>query len=208
HDAPVLGVERAERLVHEQHVGLDGERARDGGALPHAARHLGRMVVLETAEAGDRQITPRDGGALDRAEAEGLEHERHGLLEATPGQETILLEDDPDLVLTRLAGHDRLAVERDATARGRLETADDSQQRGLATAVGAEETDELAGLHPKRDPIDHGNEEVLADLLDRELHGTERQPGSVRRWRAMGARGSIATAPPGARARRRRSCRS
>src|SRR5262249_54274114 len=190
-----------------EHVGLDGERARDGGALPHASRHPGRMIVLEADEAAHLQIASRDGRALGRAEAERLEHECHVLLERQPRQQAIFLEDDADLVLVRLPGHDRLAVERDVAARGWLEAADDPQQRGLATAVGPEETDELARLHPKRDAIDHRDQEVLADLLHGELHGTEREPGSVRRWRAMGAQGSIATARPGATADRRRSCR-
>ena len=127
------------------------------------------MIVLEADEAADLQITSRDGRALGRAEAERLEHERHVLLERQPRQQAIFLEDDADLVLVRLPGHDRLAVERDAAARGRLEAADDPQQRGLATAVGPEETDELARLHPKRDAIDHRDQEVLADLLHGEL---------------------------------------
>jgi hypothetical protein len=37
HDPAILGIEGAERLVHQEHVGLDGERASDGGSLAHAA---------------------------------------------------------------------------------------------------------------------------------------------------------------------------
>src|SRR5262249_23068941 len=51
HDAPVLGVERPERFVHEQDVGLHGQRTGDGRALAHAAAHPAGIVVLEPPEA-------------------------------------------------------------------------------------------------------------------------------------------------------------
>ncbi len=43
-------VERRERLVHQQHRRLHGERARDRDALLHAAREHVRIDVLELAE--------------------------------------------------------------------------------------------------------------------------------------------------------------
>ena len=53
-------VERAERLVHQKQIGVEGERTRDRGALLHAAGKLPRIFVLEAGEideihhAGDR----------------------------------------------------------------------------------------------------------------------------------------------------------
>ena len=44
------GVERAEGLVHEQHVGLLRERARQRNALTHAARQLVRTTTAHPAE--------------------------------------------------------------------------------------------------------------------------------------------------------------
>ena len=44
-------VERRERLVHQQHVGLDDERARDADALAHAAGELARQRALEAGQA-------------------------------------------------------------------------------------------------------------------------------------------------------------
>ena len=43
-------VERAERLVHQQDVGIVGEHARDRDALLHAARQLARVAVGEALE--------------------------------------------------------------------------------------------------------------------------------------------------------------
>ena len=51
HQAARLRVERAERLVHQQDVRIEGERARDRGALLHAAGELRGIAVLEAGEA-------------------------------------------------------------------------------------------------------------------------------------------------------------
>ena len=48
---PRLLVDGGERLVHEQHVGVDGERARQADALAHAAGKLVRILLLEAGEA-------------------------------------------------------------------------------------------------------------------------------------------------------------
>jgi hypothetical protein len=45
------GIQRAERLVHQQQVGLVDQGATDGDALAHAAGELARLVMVEAAEA-------------------------------------------------------------------------------------------------------------------------------------------------------------
>ena len=64
HELARLGVERRERLVHQQHGRVDGERPRDADALPHAARELVRVLALEAAQPGQL-----DEAAGDRAGA-------------------------------------------------------------------------------------------------------------------------------------------
>src|SRR6185295_2309418 len=49
--APGLGVERAERLIHQQDLGIGGERPGDRDALLHAAREYVRIAILEPAKA-------------------------------------------------------------------------------------------------------------------------------------------------------------
>ena len=48
-------VERAERLVHQQQVGIEGERAGDRGALLHAAGQLPGKLLLEAREIDQRR---------------------------------------------------------------------------------------------------------------------------------------------------------
>ena len=50
HELAGLGVERGERLVHEQQLRVDGERPGQVGALLHAARQLVGVLVLEARQ--------------------------------------------------------------------------------------------------------------------------------------------------------------
>ena len=52
-------VERAERLVHQQDVGIVHQRAADAGALLHAAGQLARILALEAGEADEREQVAR-----------------------------------------------------------------------------------------------------------------------------------------------------
>ena len=47
HDDARLRVERGERLVHQQNVGADRERAGEIDALPHAAGQFMRIMRVE-----------------------------------------------------------------------------------------------------------------------------------------------------------------
>jgi hypothetical protein len=47
HQHPGLRVERAERLVHQQHRWAIDQRSRDRDALQHAAGELGRQISRE-----------------------------------------------------------------------------------------------------------------------------------------------------------------
>jgi hypothetical protein len=49
-------VERAEGLVEQQHLGLDGEGARDAHALLHAAGELARLLVDGAVQADHRHV--------------------------------------------------------------------------------------------------------------------------------------------------------
>ena len=71
-----LRVEGAERLVEEQHLGLDGEGPGQGHALALAARELGRVALAQVREADQLEQLVHPGldlglGALADLEAEG-----------------------------------------------------------------------------------------------------------------------------------------
>ena len=68
HHHPGLRVERAERLVHQDHVGAIHQRAGDRAALLHAAGQLAGKILLEAGEA-DRPRAPRRRAARRSAAA-------------------------------------------------------------------------------------------------------------------------------------------
>ena len=66
-----------------------------------------------------------------------------------------------------------LGAEEHAPGIGELESGDDAQQRGLATARGAEQRDQLAVADVEIDTVQRPEAgEVLADVLDADFHGS------------------------------------
>ena len=96
-----VGVERAERLVEQQDLGLDGQRAGERHALALAAGELGRVARLVAVEADDLQQLVdlrRDLGLrpLADAQAEGDVVAHGHVLERG-----VVLEDEADAALLR-----------------------------------------------------------------------------------------------------------
>ena len=143
-----LGVERAERLVQQQHLRLDRQRAGQRDALALAAGELVRIAVGEPVELHQLQQLehlapdllggrPLRAPLHPQAEGDVLEH-RH-----VPEQR-VVLEHEADLALAHVAVGRVLAVEQHAAAVGRLQAGDDAQQRGLAAARRPQQRHQLA----------------------------------------------------------------
>ena len=86
-------VERRERLVHQQEVGVAGQGARQLDALPHAARELVRVVPLEAGEADQVEQRLRAPASRSAASRDVAEAEADVLAHGPPGEEAVLLED-------------------------------------------------------------------------------------------------------------------
>ena len=132
-----LGVEGAERLVEEQHLGVDREGPGQGHPLALAAGELGRVAVLEPVEPDDlEQVVDlaRDLGLgpLADGQPEGDVVAHGHVLERR-----IVLEDEPDAALLRGDAGDVAAADDDASAVELLEPGDRAQQRRLARAARA-----------------------------------------------------------------------
>ena len=67
HQLARLDVERRERLVHQDDVGVEHQRLRQADALAHAARELVRVAVAEAAEADALAASPRPARAASAA---------------------------------------------------------------------------------------------------------------------------------------------
>jgi len=195
-----LGVERAEGLVEQQHLGLDGQGAGQRDALALAARELvrvalGQRLELDQAQqvqhaAADLRIgRPHRLGAHAQAEGDVLEDRQ-------VAEQRVVLEDEAHAAVAHVGVGGVLAVEVHAAAVGHLEPGDDAQQRGLARTRGPQQRDQLARGHVEVDLVaDHRTAEALAQLADLDAHRRglsgsvvfircARRPGAVARARA------------------------
>ena len=123
-------IERDERLVEHQQIGLDREGARQRDAARQAERQLAREMAAMGGEPERREQRVEIGvGRLRRAEP-------HVLLHGAPRQQPRLLEH-----------HAELAVVGQPHGAGvvAIEPGDDAQQRGLAAARRADQRRDRAG---------------------------------------------------------------
>src|SRR5213596_2038063 len=132
HEHARLLVEGAERLVHQEDLRVDGERAADRDALLHAPGELARVLLREALEAERREELRRDRAPARRRRAPELEAELHVLEHRAPGKEARILEHGRDP--TRVGAGDRPGIDQDAPAVRVNETAEHAEERGFAAA--------------------------------------------------------------------------
>ena len=110
------GVERAERLVEQQDLGLEGQRPGERHPLARPARQLGRPGGRRPPDRGRPARSARPAAPRRRSVGQPGELERIGDVVGgrAPGQQPRLLEDEPD---PRVRPGDRRAVEERLAAR-------------------------------------------------------------------------------------------
>ena len=144
------GVERGERLVEQDHLGVGRERARERDPLALAA---GELVRVGLRPAGEPDQIERLADALAPC---GAEAHVGGHVEVR--EQRALLEDHADPALLRLhplaARGDRAAADPDRPGVGALEARDHAQQRRLARAARPEQRHELAAADPQAGAVD------------------------------------------------------
>src|SRR5215218_8058543 len=182
-----LLVEVAGRLVGEQHVGLLHERAGDRHALLLPARELARHVAravgepdrVERREGAPPAVLTRDAERLQRGLHVLLRRERRDQVEPLEHEADLLGPDAAELAVGQVG---ELGVaERDATRRRPVECAEHLQQRGLATARGSLDRDELALADREAHVLQRGDlalrlRVALRDVLEC-VHGVPLQLG-------------------------------
>ena len=139
-------VERPERLVHQQDVGVLGERPGQRDPLAHAARQLVRALVGEAVEVDRARAAPRPvPGARPSARRRAASAARRSG-DGQPREQRRLLE------------HQRRAARRRRRVpAGRLvEPGDEVEERRLAAARGADQAHELARRDVEVDVVEGG----------------------------------------------------
>ena len=141
-------IERAERLVHQDQLGIVDQRARDRRALLHAAGKLVGIFVLVALEPDQREQIAGARAARRHRQPEDFRRQQHVVDHAPPFQQQRLLEHHAD-VARRI---ERLRRRSDPHLAGvvRMQAGEDLQQRGLAAARRADQRDQLAGFDVER----------------------------------------------------------
>ena len=129
---PGLVVERGERLVQQQDVGVHDQGADQCHALAHAARKRFRIGVLETGEAEALQIFPRLAFGFGAVDAAGLQPKQDIAEHGAPGKQQVLLHHVADATAQAV---DLLAAIDQRAVIGLDETRDDVEDGGLAAAA-------------------------------------------------------------------------
>ena len=139
-----LGVERAERLVQQQHRGVEDQSARERHPLLLAPRELVRLAVAELLHLHEGERLSDPGAGLLPGRPREAQPEGDVLGDRQVGEEGVALEHGVDVALVRRGVRDVLAVEQDPSPAGTLEAGDHAQRRGLAAPARAEQREELA----------------------------------------------------------------
>ena len=154
HEFSSLRVERAERLVHQQHVGIDREHAGDRHALLHAARQLRWISVLKSLEFDGREEFPCAFFTFNARHTLFLQPVKNVLQNRFPWKQREMLENDAAIGARLgdwLAGHD------DFASLNRDETTDQVEQGAFPTAGWAEKRHELPFADFKRYIVESDN---------------------------------------------------
>ena len=139
-------VQRTQRLVEQQHRGLDDQRTAKGDALLLSAGELGGIAL---SEAGELDEVERVGDALDGirlGDPAHLEAERNILLDGEMREQRVVLKQHPDVAaMDGNVGHPR--VVHIHIAGGRPDQAcDHAKAGGLAAPARTEQGDQIARL--------------------------------------------------------------
>ena len=178
-----LEVERAERLVEQEHPRVTDDRARERDPLLLAAGQLARLAGLPPGEADELEDLGHPRPHLRLRQLLPLETERDVVRDRHVREERVALEDGVHVALVRREPDDVAVAEEDPAGRRVLEAADHPEGRRLAAAGRAEQREERAPWDLERDAVDRPR---LAELLDDFL-----EP-DVRRHRALAHRASSA----------------
>ena len=168
------GIEGAERLVHEEHVGALAERPGERDPLTHATRQLVGALVGELAQVHELEQLQGPGSARRSRHPVEAQRQLDVSGRGEPREQRRLLEQE--------AGP---PADREVSPAGLIETRHQAEQGALAAAGRAEHAHEAARLDVERHPVQrvHGARGISEDL--REIIETHH----ARRVAAAGHRG-------------------
>ena len=172
HLAAEIEVEGAQGLVQQEDLRLHDEGAGQSHALALAARELMHAARPEAGEPYHIQGPLDPLMALLRRHAPELQPEADVALHRHMGKQSVVLEHRRRRAYRGSQPRHIAPRNPDAARRGKGETADHREQRGLAAARGAQEHDVILAAHGERDIVQRHHLAIeLAHPLDRQMRG-------------------------------------
>ena len=167
HQLAEFGVERTQRLVHQERLRLAHDRAAQRDTLAVAAREPADARTEQVFDAQDARHFLDAAVDLGARQAFVAQRKLEVVAHAHVRVQREELEHHRDVALARPQVGHVLAVERDAARVREFEAGDHAQRGRLAAARGAQQHDELAVFERQR-RVAHGNEigEALVQVLD------------------------------------------
>src|SRR5215211_6031289 len=190
HQRSGLVVEGAERLVEQQDRRLVGQRARDRGALLHAAGELLWVMLRKAGKSDPLKPLAHDATARGRRNALLAQPERNVVGDGEPGEQSVGLKHHA--AIGPRPG-DRPPIEHDPPGGRAVEPGHQPQQRRLSAARRPKNGDEIVVAdvevnrleRPRRSPASDAREDAR-DALDDErghvmLHANSHRFASLNR---------------------------
>jgi hypothetical protein len=151
---PYNFIERPKGFIHQQQLGLNRQRPRNGNPLLHSARQLPRKLLLKTAEVHQFQIALDPCCGIRRPH--DLQRQPHILFHCAPRIKRRRLKHiaiGPRHPCLRRAH----AIHRHGAARRLFQIGNHPQKRGLAAARRADEGNKIPVIHREADPLQGKN---------------------------------------------------
>ena len=149
-----FGIERAERLVHQETFRLAHDRPPERDALPVAAGKTRHRPVEKMRNAQDARRFHHPPVGLRRADALAFQ----GKADVSPDIHVRIegeqLEHEGDIAGRCAVHRDVLAIEPDGAGRRQFQPGNHAQRRRLAAARGPQQAEELAVLHREAGSLD------------------------------------------------------
>jgi hypothetical protein len=152
-----LGVQRAERLVEQQHARLHGQRASQRDTLALAARQLRgkRSASQSSCTSSSSDFTFSRIFASDGRSPRGFTRRPKAVLEhGHVLEQRVVLEHEADVALAHVLGRGILPRQHHLSRVGAFQARDDSQQRGLAAARRPQQRRQFAFGEVQRDVVE------------------------------------------------------
>jgi len=172
-----LGIQRAERLVEQEHFGLDGEGSRKGDPLALAAGELRGKALFEPVELDGREefLDPGADRRFRRPLLPRQNPQREGdvFKNIHVREEGVGLKNEARLALVGGEPRDIAVLKQHRSLRLRkLQPGDHAEQGGFSRTAGAEQGDQLAGLDLDAHVVERGVAgKPLGDVMDSYAHG-------------------------------------